>query len=67
MNFVKEKELNKEGCEFCINVLGGDEAHPDFHCGLDYFMKHPSERKVVKLVEYPKVSPQHHCDHWVHK
>jgi hypothetical protein len=61
------KELNKEGCEFCSFVLGGDEAHPEFHCGFTYFSSPPVERKVVKLTEYPSVLALHHCEKWKHR
>jgi hypothetical protein len=67
MPTVKAKEINKEGCEFCSYVLGGDEAHPEFHCGLEYFKIHPLERVIKKLNEYPIVSAQYQCAEWKHK
>lgn len=57
---IKTKE--KGGCQCCAYVLGGDTAHPELHCGYEYFQQPAKERKVMKLSGFPVVAAERSCD-----
>lgn len=67
MSAGQNKTLDKGGCHCCAFTLGGDAAHPQFHCGYEYFQLPAKDRKVIKLNSFPQVAAEHSCDQWVLK
>jgi hypothetical protein len=58
------KIQDKDSCQCCAYVLGGDSAHQELHCGYVYFQQPARARKVVRLSSFPPVKAEHKCRFW---
>lgn len=52
-----------KNCQTCAFCLKADSAAV-LRCGLEYFQRSPSERKPIRLDQYPAVQADGKCHHW---